>query len=129
MGVLLDRVVLLAAVGFFLIGANALVAPDWVAGILGLSVTQESGMNAIRAIIGGHYLAMALMVVFGFFLEESRFLVAIIMIEGLMIFSRLVGLLAGEGGVMVFAPLVIEIALVVILFPAAARLRSFSRRD
>ncbi len=90
--------VLVLSLGFLFVAYVGFVRPERLAEALALSPTAPHGLGAIRALVGGQYLAMGGVAIFAVTRGPATWLAPLAAIEGCMVVARVVSLLSGASG-------------------------------
>lgn len=125
MQALLKTLALLGTAAFFLLGLSALLTPESFLPGAGFSLSPigVAGLSGGRAIIGGHFLAFALVGVYAMRKQEYHLLYILSLSEGMIVIGRLLSLVLDGFDASVVGPLVVEIALASIFFCCAKYLK------
>jgi hypothetical protein len=115
--------VLIIMIGLMLtvIGLAGIFRPERVAEILGFALTNSEATGQIRAIFGGHHLAMGAVCIFAVVRQRLELLLPIGVIEALILVGRGVALLNGEFGSASIVPTIIEIFATTLLITMSMR--------
>lgn len=96
MSKLIGVLVIVLGMSFLLIGLAGLVRPERVADALGFVLSDIGAAGQLRAIVGGHYLAMGAVCIFAVARRRPELLLPIGIIEAFMLVGRAVAAVNGE---------------------------------
>lgn len=94
--IVLQILVVFLGAGFLFIGVAGLVRPAQVAEVLFLTPEQPIGLGSIRAVVGGHYVALGFTAIYAAVRRSSTLLVPIAAVEAFMVAARIISGIAGE---------------------------------
>jgi hypothetical protein len=118
--ILLSLVILVLGAG---VGLRWLFTPEAVAVEFGISLDGIAALNQVRGDIGGIFVGLAAVVALGMLRREPRFLQAVAIGVGCVIFGRLTGLLMDGIDRSVIAAVLAELAIVASLLWGASAMQ------
>jgi len=101
--------IIIIGVMLILIGLAGMFRPERVAEVLGFGLMNSESVGQIRAIFGGHHLAMGAVCIYAVVRQRLELLLPIGVIEALILFGRGLAALNGEFGPASIVPTVIEV--------------------
>jgi hypothetical protein len=104
-----------------LIGLAAMFRPERVADVLGFGLVNSESVGQIRAILGGHHVAMGVVCIYAVVRQRHELLLPIGLIEAFILVGRGVAGLNGEFGTASIAPTIIEVFAATLLITASMR--------
>ncbi|NWH07465.1 MAG: DUF4345 family protein [Alphaproteobacteria bacterium] len=104
-----------------LIGLAGMFRPERVAEVLGFALTNSEATGQMRAIFGGHHLAMGAVCIYAVVRQRLDLLLPIGAIEALILVGRGLAALKGEFGPASIVPTVIEIFAATFLITVSMR--------
>jgi hypothetical protein len=113
--------IIIIGVMLILIGLAGMFRPERVAEVLGLALTNGEATGQMRAIFGGHHLAMGAVCIYAVVRQRLELLLPIGVIEALILVGRGVAALNGEFGPASIVPTVIEIFAATLLITVSMR--------
>jgi len=102
----------------FLMGSVAFLSPDLIGGILGISADNAAGRGAITGDIGSFFFVGAGASALALFQGKSKLLWIPISLFGVTVVGRLFDIIGSGFGPGAGTPIVIELALIAMLFAA-----------
>lgn len=122
MEITLQILVSLAAVMLTGLGLVSMFAPRKMLANFSIEPIGNLGINTIRSVIGGLFLASVSMLVFGLVTGFTQGFVAVAVLLGAVAIGRVVGILMDGYDKAVIPPLVVELVMVSILLVAHSQL-------
>lgn len=101
--------IIIIGVMLAVIGLAAMFRPERVAEVLGFGLVNSESAGQIRAILGGHYLAMGAVCIYAVVRQRLELLLPIGIIEAFILLGRGLAALNGEFGQSAIAPTIVEI--------------------
>ncbi len=105
----------LAALLLLGLGGMSMFVPQRMASNFSIEPAGSPGLNTIRGVIGGTFLASVAMLVVGLTTGEALWLLPVAMIFGAAIIGRVVGIVADGFDGKIIPPLVVEVVMVAVL--------------
>ncbi|MBI1252668.1 MAG: DUF4345 domain-containing protein [Alphaproteobacteria bacterium] len=118
---LFGALIIVVGIMLTLIGLAGLFRPERVAEILGFALTNSEATGQIRAIFGGHHLAMGAVCIFAVVRQRLELLLPIGLIEAFILVGRGLAALNGEIGQSAVIPTVIEVFVTALLLTISLR--------
>lgn len=113
--------IILLGIMLTLIGMVGMFRPDRVADVLGFGLVNSESVGQIRAIFGGHHVAMGVVCIYAVVRRRHELLLPIGLIETCILVGRGIAALNGEFGAASIAPTVIEVFAATLLITASMR--------
>ena len=113
--------IIIIGVMLILIGLAGMFRPERLAEVLGFALTNSEATGQMRAIFGGHHLAMGAVCIYAVVRQRLELLLPIGVIEALILVGRGVAALNGEFGPPSIVPTVIEIFAATLLITISMR--------
>lgn len=113
--------IIIIGVMLTLIGLAGMFRPERVAEVLGFALTNSEATGQIRAIFGGHHLAMGAVCIFAVVRQRLELLLPIGLIEAFILAGRGLAALNGEFGRAAVVPTIIEVFATAILITISLR--------
>jgi hypothetical protein len=117
----LGVLIILLGVMLTLIGLAGLFRPERVAEVMGFVLANSEATGQIRAIFGGHYLAMGAVCIYAVLRHRLELLLPIGLIEAFMLVGRGIAAMNGELGPSSIAPTIIEVVAAALLITVSMR--------
>ncbi|MEM7243634.1 MAG: DUF4345 family protein [Pseudomonadota bacterium] len=108
----------LAALMLSGLGVMSMFAPRRMVGNFAIEPIGNAGLNTIRSLIGGLFLASVAMLVFGLATGQTLGFLAVALLLGVVAFGRVVGIVTDGFDKAVMPPLLVEIVMIAILIVA-----------
>ena len=118
---LFGALIILLGVMLTLIGLASMFRPERVAEVIGFSLVNSESVGQVRAIFGGHHLAMGAVCIYAVVRQRLELLLPIGLIEALILVGRGVAALNGEFGPSSIGPTIIEIFAATLLITVSMR--------
>jgi hypothetical protein len=113
--------IIIIGVMLILIGLAGMFRPERVAEVLGFALTNSEATGQMRAIFGGHHLAMGAVCIYAVLRHRRELLLPIGVIEALILVGRGVAALNGEFGPASIVPTIIEVFAATLLITVSVR--------
>jgi sulfite exporter TauE/SafE len=116
-----SALIIIIGVMLVLIGFAGMFRPERVAEVLGFALTNSEATGQIRAIFGGHHLAMGAVCIYAVLRQRLELLLPIGAIEAFILVGRGLAGLNGEFGRSAIAPTIIEVFVATLLIFVSLR--------
>jgi hypothetical protein len=113
--------IIIIGVMLSLIGLASMFRPERVAEVIGFGMVNSESVGQIRAIFGGHHLAMGAVCIYAVVRQRLELLLPIGLIEAFILVGRGLAALNGEFGPASIVPTVIEIFAATLLIAVSLR--------
>jgi hypothetical protein len=121
MSKLISALIILVGVMLTLIGLASMFRPERVAEVLGFGLVNSESVGQIRAIFGGHHLAMGAVCIYAVVRQRLALLLPIGVIEVLILVGRGLAALNGEFGPSSIVPTAFEVIAATLLITVSMR--------
>ena len=122
MDVVLQGLVGLSCLFLTGLGARTMFVPKSMFGILAVEPEGPAGLNTIRGFLGGLFIGSSIVLATGLATGNTTFFLAVVMVMGIVIIGRLVGIAVDGFDKKVVFPLVVELVMVTIFITAHTQL-------
>lgn len=113
--------IIIIGVMLTLIGLAGMFRPERVAEVLGFALTNSEATGQMRAIFGGHHLAMGAVCIYAVVRQRLELLLPIGVIEAFILVGRGLAGLNGEFGRAAIVPTIIEVFVATLLIAVSLR--------
>lgn len=104
------------------LGTMSMFAPRRMVGNFSIEPIGAAGLNTVRSVIGGLFLACVILLAIGLFTGQTLTFVAVAIFMGVIAFGRIVGLATDGFDKAVVPPLFVEIVIIAVLLGAHSQL-------
>lgn len=122
MDLTLQILVGLATIMLLGLGTMSMFAPRRMVKNFAIEPVGTAGLNTIRSVIGGLFIASVALLIFGLLTGQTLGFVVVALLLGTVAFGRIVGIVADGFDKAVLPPLVVELVIIAVLMTAYVQL-------